>query len=379
MKKTAAGVTPKPEATKSSAPTPRQNLVWLILGLAFVLGLRVLLYLARPDRANDFDLLYSAAAHLIRGEELYPTGGNSLSYPLPAVLLAVPFTAVPLWLARPIFDILVGWAFTFSLWKYRGRYALVALLSGAYLFALLQGQTTPLMVAAILIPALGFLLAVRPNSSAALWISRPSFIGVIAPAAVFLLSFAILPTWPRDWWLALPQDTKQFAPPILRPLGFILLLAAIRWRTPEGRLLFAMAFIPQTTLPYELVVLALVPANLMEMTLYLAGSWVAVSFPEWPAALGAVYVPMLLLLLRPKSDRKVSALWKERRRPNRLQDQDLKVEVAADGSGGFTCKVTHLPSGQFVSEAGSSREQAVRKAQDRLAALMAGKKLKKTA
>jgi hypothetical protein len=96
-------------------------------------------------------------------------------------------------------------------------------------------------------------------------------------------------------------------------------------------------------------------------------------------ALVSVYVPMLLLVLRPKADRKVSALWKERRRPNRLRDEELKVDVAPDGNGGFTCKVTHLPSGEFVSEWGSNREQAVRKAQDKLAALKPGKKMKKSA
>jgi hypothetical protein len=37
-----------------------------------------------------------------------------------------------------------------------------------------NGQTTPLMVAASLVPALGFLLAVKPNISVSLWIARPS-------------------------------------------------------------------------------------------------------------------------------------------------------------------------------------------------------------
>src|SRR4029079_5749079 len=93
---------------------------------------------------------------------------KSFRDPRPAVLLAVPFSFLPLTLARPLFDILVGWAFTFGLWKLRGPNGLLALTSGAYLFAMASSQTTPLMVAAILMPALGFLLAVRPNISAAL-------------------------------------------------------------------------------------------------------------------------------------------------------------------------------------------------------------------
>lgn len=374
-----AGVALPPKSERAKSAAVKQNLVWLVVGLAFVLCCRALLYLRAPDQASDFDLLYTAALRLIRGEELYPIGAQSFPYPLPAVLLALPFTAVPLGLARPIFDVLVGWAFTYALWRYRGGYAVLALASGAYLFALMKGQTTPLMVAASLIPALGFLLAVRPNSSAPLWISRPSWAGIAGAAAVFVLSMAVFPAWPRDWWLALPQDTRQFAPPILRPFGFILLLAAIRWRTPEARLLFAVAFLPQTTLPYELVALALIPVNLLEMSLYLAGTWVAVSQPEWHVALGAVYVPMMLLVLRPKSDKKVSTFWKERRRPNRLPDEHLKVDVRPTAEGRYTVTITHMPTAEFVTESGSNREQTIRKAQDRLAALMAGKRKKRNA
>jgi hypothetical protein len=39
----------------------------LVLGLGFVLVFRLLL----PDRPTDFDPLYNAAAHLIRGENPY--------------------------------------------------------------------------------------------------------------------------------------------------------------------------------------------------------------------------------------------------------------------------------------------------------------------
>ena len=42
--------------------------------------------------------------------------------------------------------------------------------------------------------------------------------------------------------------------------------------TGRERLLLAIAFIPQTILPYELVALALIPANLLEMGLFVAGA-----------------------------------------------------------------------------------------------------------
>ena len=386
MSDTAVAATTRPAGTKPAAAS--HNLVFLVLALAFVLACRLLLYAWMPDRTSDFDLLYDAAALLVRGENPYPVDMQRFPYPLPAVLLAVPFTAIPLELARPVFDVLVGWAFVYALWRYRGSYALLALASGAYLFAMAKGQTTPLMVAAILIPALGFLLAVRPNTSAALWIARPSWMALLGASALLVVSLVVLPSWPRDWWMALPLDYKHLAPPILRPFGFLLLLAGLRWRSPEGRLIFATAFIPQSTLPYELVSLALIPGNRLEMALYVAGSWIAVAAADrlhvtqgltewtatgWPVTLGAVYLPMLYLVLRRQNSRRGPGIAKDRRRPNRLPDDELKIDVTPDGDGGASVKVTHLPTQLFARESGQTRQLAERKAQDKLAAIVAEK------
>jgi hypothetical protein len=372
----------------------------LVLALAFVVVCRILLYVWMPDWTSDFDRLYASAAHLVRGENPYPPGTGSFPYPLPAVLLAVPFTAIPLNFARPIFDILIGWAFAFALWKYRGSYALLAVVSGAYLFAMASGQTTPLMVAASLVPALGFLLAVKPNTAGALWIARPSWMAIVGVSAFLAVSLVVLPSWPLDWWMAWPLDNTRWVPPILRPFGFVLLLAALRWRTPEARLILAIAFIPQTTLPYELVSLALIPANRLEMGIYVAGSWIAVAAADrlnltpdlaewaaigWPVTLCAVYLPMLYLVLRPTlslrfrrhsggTSRKVksgSKIEKERRRPHRLPDHELKVTVTTDGTDGVIVKVTHLPTQLSATESGTNRRVAERKAQDKLAAAVA--------
>jgi hypothetical protein len=392
MTDTPVAVIAKSEPPKSAAVRLRP--LFLVLALGFVLGFRLLLYVWIPDRSSDFDLLYNAAVHLIRGEDAYPVASQWFTYPLPAVLLAVPFTAIPLGAARLIFDVLVGWAFVFALWTYRGTFALLAVLSGAYLFAMLNGQTTPLMVAASLVPALGFLLAVKPNTSASLWIARPSRSAVVGVSAFLVLSLVILPSWPRDWWMALLQDNTDLVPPVLRPFGLVLLLAALRWRSPEGRLLLAIAFIPQNTLPHELVSLALIPANLVEMGIYVAGSWIAVAVAadrmplhsiaewtaaSWPATLGAVYLPMLYLVLRPalslgflrRSSRSGPKIEKERRRPHRVPDNELKVDVTANAAGGVTVKVTHVPTQLFTTESGQTRELAARKAHDKLAGILA--------
>jgi hypothetical protein len=383
MSDPAVAVTTKSASTRSPA---RYLLLSLVLGLAFVLGSRLLLYLWMPDRTSDFDLLYDSAARLIRGENPYPIATRGLPYPLPAVLLAVPFTTIPLALARPIFDILIGWAFAYALWRYCGTYALLALASGAYLFAMWHGQTTPLMVAAILLPALGFLLAVKPDTSAALWVARPSWMAVLGVSLFLVLSNVVWPSWPRDWLMALPPDNTQLLPPVSRPFGFVLLLAALRWRSSEGRLIFAIALIPQSTLPYELVSLALIPANRLEMGIYVAGTWIAVvaagqlpisqGMAEWTAngwlvTLCAVYLPMLFLVVRRQRGWTGPRIDKDRRRAHRLPDHELQVDVTTDGEGGVVVTVTHIPSQRFITESGPTREIAERKAQDKLAALLA--------
>ena len=383
MTDTPVAVITRPEPEE---PAVKRRPFFLVLALGLVLGFRLLLHVWAPDRQTDFDLLYNAAAQLLRGENPYQTAAQWFPYPLPAVLLAVPFTTIPLGLARPIFDVLVGWAFAYALWRYRGSFALLALLSGAYLFALWKGQTTPLMVAASLIPALGFLLAVKPNTSAALWVARPSRIAALGAGTFLFLSLLVLPSWPEDWWKALQQEPTQWMPPVLRPFGLILLVAALRWRLPEGRLLLAIAFIPQNILPYELVSLALIPATFLEMGLYLAGSWVAVAVaanwihpspgiagwgePVWLATLCAAYLPMLYLLLR-RPNGSVSVIEKERRRRHRLPDHDLEVEVTANPIAGVTVKVTHIPTQLSTTESGKSREIAERKAHDKLAGILA--------
>jgi hypothetical protein len=160
----------------------------------------------------------------------------------------------------------------------------------------------------------GFLLSVKPNVGLALWIARPTRQAVIGAAVLLALGLLVLPTWPRDWLNALQQQNAHLVPPVLRPFGWLLLLAGLRWRRPEGRLLLALALIPQNTLPHELVPLVLIPVNPVEMSIYIAGSWLtvavttraieqmieitAVATTIWPMLLCAGYLPMLLLVLR---------------------------------------------------------------------------------
>src|SRR6185436_18992919 len=78
-------------------------------------------------------------------------------------------------------------------------------------------------------------------------------IGVIA------VSIVIWPWWPQKWYHELSDVAGVYYHiPIRVSLGFAVLLAIIRWRRPESRLLVTMAFLPQTMLFYDQLPLGLV-------------------------------------------------------------------------------------------------------------------------
>jgi hypothetical protein len=301
-------------------PNGPDRRIYLAGALLFVLAARVALYVLAGETTGfttDFDLLYHSAVTLTDGTNPYRSTPVHLKYPLfyplPAVLVAVPFTALPITLARPAFDIAVGWIFAYALWRH-ANYTVLAVLSGAYIFAMRAGQTTPLVVAASLIPILGFLLTVKPNTGLACWIARPSRPAVIGGLVLVALTVVLVPSWPLDWWAAIQKQTGHIRSPILRPFGWVLLLAALRWRTSGGRLLLASAIIPQNTLPHELLTLVLIPSNAVEMAIFVVGSWIAVAFTSvgqehatslpglvtevWPVLLLSVYLPALFMVLR---------------------------------------------------------------------------------
>jgi hypothetical protein len=301
---------------------PDHGKIWLVLAVLVVIGFRLAAYRVHAELGTDFDLLYFAATHLLAGENPYPIVHQwypfPLFYPLPAVLVAIPFTILPIQLARPAFDICSGILLAYALWRYRGSYALLALLSGAYFLAAKLGQTPPLVTAGALIPALGFLLLVKPNLGLALFAAKPSRAALIGMVVILGLSLAVLPSWPLDWWTALQRRNAHLVSPVLRPLGWLLLLAVLRWRTPEGRLLLVLCLVPQNSLPYDLVPLILIPQNWIQMSVFVVGSWLAVgalgaqldlanlaaiTAKIWPVMLGTVYLPMLYFVLRlPRSE-----------------------------------------------------------------------------
>lgn len=227
-------------------------------------------YVAWGDHGHpsDFAQLWAGAKALLDGQSPYAVIGPArafdwdfpLLYPLPAVLVALPFTLAPLRLADSLMTGLGAGALAWGITRERlttPQWWVFA--SMAYVTAWHVVQWSPALTAAALTPALGVLLACKPTLGAALWIAFPARRSLVAASGLALASLLVLPSWPRQWMDAL-QSTSHMAAPVahLSVGGPLLLLALLRWRRADARLLAALACIPQTTLLYEAVPLFLI-------------------------------------------------------------------------------------------------------------------------
>jgi hypothetical protein len=272
-------------------------------------------YHFRPWAWSDFDQLWLGSRALLAGQNPYvavPTAFPwPLYYPLPAMLVTLPFAALPLPIARAAFGGLTAGIVTWGLSRFR-PHALLLLFTGPFLYALYRGQWSPVILAACFVPALGAVIAIKPTVGLGPWLYRPTRIALLGALGLTVVSLAVLPRWPVDW-LASLRGMRHFRSPILLPWGFVLVLTAFKWRRPEAPL------VPQTVVPYELVPLAVVPSTFRE-ALIVALGWnlaylfrvilnpvtlasyagvVSNYFPyNWWAELVFGYLPAMVLILR---------------------------------------------------------------------------------
>jgi hypothetical protein len=280
-------------------------------------------YLAWPGvgvvGTSDFDQLWYAARSLLASGDPYGVVGPGRSfnqpfplfYPLPAVLVAGPFTILSSASASIVFSAisagLLAWAFT------RGAvYRLAGILSFSFYFAAAISQWSPILIAAALLPSLGFLFVVKPTIGLALWLYRPHWQAVVGSALLLVVSLLIRPEWPTEWMHTFGAGA-HIRGPITAFGGPVLLIALLRWRRPEARLLVALACVPHTTLLYEALPLFLVPASWRQAGLLLALNWTAeltlITLGPYPSLLdkarmsatlsvALLYLPCVIMILR---------------------------------------------------------------------------------
>jgi hypothetical protein len=241
---------------------------------------------APPGVFADFDYIWSGGRAVWQGTDPYIAvpGRDPYYYPATAAVLMAPFAPLPRQLAVSLFTALGMTLLAFSVTGYR-RWIV---LSAPALQALLYGNWTPWLTAAIGLPWLGFIWAAKPNIGLALFGGWPSRSALYGGLAVLVLSLLVIPTWPADWLHAV-QGASHYRAPIQRPGGFLLLLAWLRWREPEARLLGALAVIPHSAIPYELLPLLLIPQTKGRFMVLMGFTYLAVGWVEWGITYDAIW------------------------------------------------------------------------------------------
>lgn len=277
---------------------------------------------AVPTHPGDFGLSWFGARALIQGGNPYELIGPGLAYewpwrliyPATAMVAAMPFAPLPQLPATLLFVFiscaLLAWSITARAW-----YPLLMCSSAAFLIAAGAAQWSPVLTAAMALPPLAFIFAAKPTVGFALAISGSRQVQLFALAGLVfttVVSLVLFPAWPIAWFRSL-STAVQVAPPLLRMGGFAILLALLRWRRPEARLIVAMACVPQTGSWYEILPLFLVASSAREMMIlsgasslgWLAQDWImtAENEIEFNQQVGALmvalaYLPATIIVLR---------------------------------------------------------------------------------
>ncbi len=291
-------------------------------------------YVATHDvMVSDFDHLWFGARALWRGKNPYELIGPgrafdwpwTLRYPLPALLVVTPLTPFPLGVARATFAGISAAVLAFAITRDGESFRLPLLLSLPFAFALIRGQWSPLLLAGFYWAPASLVNAAKPSLGAACFAARPRRATFILGCTLVVLSFWLQPAWVSDWTRALRGGTSLT--PVFDIVGGPLaLIALLRWRRPEGRLIAFTALVPQTFIYYEvLYVFAAASTRLEVITLALAShasyligltrplppDLVGVMQKEGPLIIVCLYLPALLMLLRRPNEGPVSA-WMER-------------------------------------------------------------------
>jgi hypothetical protein len=303
--------------SEENALSRRQRAAVALLAGVLMAALTYRAYGLAPPMASDFDFVWIGLRAFVHGENPYRAVADAhvrgpLYYPLPALVAFAPLGLVSAGVARIVF---AGLGYAALGYAAAGRPGglFVSLFSASAIIGGVGGQWSPLLTAGAAVPWLSALWVCKPGIGLALWCGYPRREAVIGGLVLGVVSLLVMPTWPRDWLGVLGSPVH--APPLLRPGGFVMLAALLRWRRPEGRLLAGLCCLPHVTTLYETLPLFLVPANRYQAYLLLVLSYVAAVAQawlvptgslqqqvvgRWPALLVCLYIPaVIMVLLRP--------------------------------------------------------------------------------
>ena len=242
--------------------------------IGFLAGIVAFAFLDRPGSAGDYFFVWSAARSLLAGQNPYHVvatgaenpGNDVFLYPLPALLLIAPIAHLPVAVSGGVFLGISSALLAYGIAR-DGYHRLPIFMGAPFLMAISLGQWSPLITAAALEANLGFAFAAKPNLGLAAWLYRPNARAILGGLAIVSLSLIVLPSWPIDWYHNITSRPEKFAP-IRTGIGPLLLLAAIRWRRAEARLLLAMACVPQALFFYDQLILGLIPRTFRQSLIF---------------------------------------------------------------------------------------------------------------
>lgn len=224
--------------------------------------------LLRSHRHSDFGIVWFGARSLLHGVNPYPLVGPGrpydwdwqLYYPATSMAAVLPLGLLPELAATMTFVWISAALLTYALSKNDWERMWI-LPSAAFIVAARVAQWSPIFSAAYLMPPVAWILSAKPTLGLAM-ASGASSLRTIKYAgvgfiALLIVSLVLLPTWPAEWLSAVRHDVGM-RPAITWMGGPIVLLAALRWRAPEARLLLMMGCIPTTASWYEALPLLLV-------------------------------------------------------------------------------------------------------------------------
>lgn len=300
----------------------------MALGAGIAYGLltyRLLVQRGAAVQAMDFTYPWLASRALLRGIDPYAYVRTqpvpftpTLFYPATAGLVALPFAWFSVRVAAAVFVGLGAAFLCFVVTKREQWRGLILATAPAYQVAW-SVQWSFLLTASAVWPVTLGLVVAKPNLALPLLAyqtkSRAILFAAIGALALLGLSLLIEPTWPVHWRETLrASPANQYRIPILTLWGMPLSLAALRWRTREGRLLLAMACTPQNLFLYDQLPLLLTARTRVEILMLACCSWlvwgaqilhpVAAATPGelstklTPLVIVGVYFPALALVMR---------------------------------------------------------------------------------
>ena len=314
------------------------------LTIAVVVGVFVYALQSRHPQilAYDWTFHWRAARAVTDGLNPYlvvvPTGPYPFSfywfYPLPSVFMALPTAPLPaVWSSAITVGAASGvLAFAIS----RENFSrLPIFLTAQFMMGAAAGSAPAILLTAVIAcPALQWLVVMKPNLGLAAFAARPTWRAVWGTLTFCAAAFVLVPSWPLFWLRQLfsmqggeTHIVLGHLSPIMVPGGILLVLALLRWRRPEARMLFVLSLVPQTMTFHDVLPVILVAQTFRQtLTLGLLSHVafllaraeliterdIATMFHNTaPVALWLMYMPALVLvLMRPNVG--AAGAWFER-------------------------------------------------------------------